>query len=109
MRTMAYPEFTLSVVGPEEWDTTDDNIDVEVRLADGARFAATFFTLANLATLFAKNRETGECSGGTYLWAAQMILVVNLEPATLCETVRGLLRGGEFEAAFVHVSDDANS
>lgn len=97
-------KFEVRVIGPQEWDVLDDNIDVEVRFTDGRRYTATFFTLRNIASLFEKNRETGECSNGTYLWASEMILVETLDVSTLVSTVNGLLRDQEFEAAFTRVS-----
>jgi len=88
--------FKLTVVGPQQWDIHDDNIDVEVELPGGRRFVATFFTLQNIHSLFNKNLETGECSGGLYLWAADMILVKDLNLGTISATISSLLIDGEF-------------
>lgn len=71
-------KFSLEVSGYGGWDPVSDNLDAEVTLADGRRFTATFFTLENLRRLFDKNRATGECCRGTYLWAANMIIVEQL-------------------------------
>ena len=99
-------DFQLSVVGSQKWDLLDDNIDVEVRFPNGARFTATFFTVENLKTLFAKNHKTGECSNGTYFWATEMIIVENLKLASLHATIEGLLRDNEFKGAFTRVPDE---
>jgi hypothetical protein len=61
----------------------NDNVDVEVRLSDGSRWSGTFFTIRNVRALFTKNRATGECANGLYLWAADMILVGFQQALTL--------------------------
>ena len=96
--------FTVRVVGPQVWDTVVDNVDVEVVMADGRRFGATFFTMQNIERLFEKNRATGECRAGLYLWAANMILVHQLSMEVIDETVQDLLENGELESAFARLS-----
>ncbi len=100
-------DFELSVLGVSEWNPADDNVDVEVKFSDGSRFTATFFTVCNIHSLFAKNKITGECSSGKYLWATEMILVERLDRQTMEDTIFGLIRDGEFEDAFTKVSDVA--
>jgi hypothetical protein len=92
--------FQIHVIGAQVWDPIEDNVDVEVRLADGRRFGATFFTLRNVERLFAKNRATGECSGGLYLWATNMIIVRELSIEAMKTIVRDLMSNGEFDKAF---------
>jgi len=75
------------------------NVDVEVR-DDAGRWSATFFTLENLETLFMKNAVTGECARGTYLWAADMIVVHELSEGVIVETIADLRRMDEFKRAF---------
>lgn len=93
-------DFALHVVGGQSWDPDDDNIDVEVVLRDGRRYGATMFTLANLARLFEKNRATGECAGGVYLWASGMVILSDLSTSTITIAVKDMLETGEFERAF---------
>ncbi len=100
-------DFQLIVLGPQQWNFEDDNVDVEVKFSDGSRFTATFFTLNNLRSLFEKNKQTGECCKGKYLWATEMILVECLDESTMETAIRGLLRDGEFESAFARVPDVA--
>ena len=90
--------------GFEGVDADDDNVDLEVRFDDGSRFAATFFTLNNLQSLFEKNKQTGECKGGLYLWASDMVIVQRLSEAIIAETVGELIATGEFEGAFSRLS-----
>lgn len=100
-------DFELLVLSVSEWDPIDDNVDVEVKFSDGSRFTATFFTVENIRSLFAKNKSTGECSKGKYLWATEMILVERLDRETMEDTITGLIRDGEFEDAFTKVADVA--
>jgi len=97
---MAHQDFDVRVVGAQVWDPLNDNIDVEVMLTDGRRFGATFFTLQNVQRLFDKNRATGECRGGLYMWAANMILVETLTMDVIWKTVEDLLGNGELFSAF---------
>ena len=97
---MADEDFQVRVVGAQVWDPATDNLDVEVTLTDGRRFGATFFTLQNVRRLFEKNRATGECHGGLYLWAANMILVETLTMDVIRKTIADLLENGELFSAF---------
>jgi hypothetical protein len=60
---------------PGEWAPADDNSDVIVTLQNGQRWAATFFSYENIRSLVEKHRSTGECLGGKYFAATDMILV----------------------------------
>src|SRR5436309_2781589 len=86
--------------GLEGVDPADDNVDLEVRFGDGSRYAATFFTLNNLRSLFEKNQRTGECKGGLYLWASDMVILKELSQDSISETVADLIAHDEFEGAF---------
>ena len=77
----------------------DDNVDVEIELSDGNRYSATFFTLMNIQSLMKKNKLTGECAGGIYLWSSNMILVENLHLETIERTIAGLVQEGELDTA----------
>lgn len=78
----------------------DENVDVEVVFDSGAFYVATFFTLENVRGLIEKNRRTGECLGGLYFWASDMIIVERLTWAAVSQTVADLIASGEFESAF---------
>jgi hypothetical protein len=52
------------VVGVEEDLEAVDNVDVDVRLADGSRWGATIFTLAEVARLLDSCSHTGEALSG---------------------------------------------
>jgi hypothetical protein len=76
------------------------NVDVEFVDGEGRRWAATFFTLDGLETLFQKNAVTGECARGTYFWATSMIVVRRLSVDVIAETMRDLQTSDEFGGAF---------
>jgi hypothetical protein len=97
--------FTFQILGCQSWDVHDDNLDVEIEVGGTLRFAATFFTLQNIASLFEKNRATGECASGTYLWAANMIIVRELTTETIRHTIEDLLRTGELESVCLKLTN----
>lgn len=59
---------------PGQWTPGDDNTDVVVTLEDGTRWAASFYSYRNISSLAEKNRRTGECLGGKFLWSPHMLL-----------------------------------
>lgn len=85
---------------PGQWTPADDNTDATVTLADGTRWFATFLTYANIATLTAKNRRTGECLSGRYFWARDMILVDEVSRERIEAVVAHLIATGEFASVF---------
>jgi hypothetical protein len=93
-------DFEFEILGLKNWDEQNDNLDVVVKLADGSRFTATFFTIDNILALFDKNKGTGECLSGLYLWSANMILVKKLTADVISQAIEDLLREGEFHSAF---------
>jgi hypothetical protein len=78
----------------------DDNVDVFVYFSDGRKFVATFFTLQNLKSIMTKDEGTGECAGGLYFWASDMIVVQKLDRDTIHKAVADLVKTGEFAKAF---------
>ena len=92
--------------GSQPLNSANDNVDVEVRLSDGSRWSASFFTLDNVNALFAKNRVTGECASGLYLWAADMILVERLDERVIRDTIDDLVETGSFSSAFGRIAEN---
>jgi hypothetical protein len=82
------------------WTPEDTNSDVIITFEDGSRWVATFFSYTNINTLVEKNRRTGECMGGKYFWASDMILVDEVSRARIEEVVRYLLETREFKQIF---------
>ena len=86
-------------------DVLNDNIDVVVRLDDGLKYGITFFTPMNIATLLDRYQASGECLDGTFLWARGMIIVRDLNLATLDRSIRELVKSGEYKRAFEVLED----
>ena len=78
----------------------NDNVDVQVTFPNGESFSAVFFTLRNIDTLMKRYKKTGECAGGLYFWASDMIIVERLTEKTICETIDNLLAEEEFGYVF---------
>lgn len=104
-RIVERPNFELRILEGAGYDENDDNVDIEVVLPSGERFGATVFTLQNLHSLMAKFRKTGECNGGQYFWAADMIVVEKLTVQSLVEMIDDLLNSGSFPLAFQKFDD----
>lgn len=92
--------YVVEMLDHEKVNPVDDNVDVFVYFADGRKYVATFFTVANIQSIMRKDRATGECAGGLYFWASDMIVVERLDRETVERTVADLMRSGEFEKAF---------
>jgi hypothetical protein len=91
-----------------EWTPTDDNSDVIVTFADGERWVATFFSYQNILSLAETYRETGECLGGKYFVATDMILVDEVSRERIEEVVADLLAQNDFETYFAHCEDPSD-
>jgi hypothetical protein len=84
--------------GAEICPAEDDNVDVLIDISDGRLFSATFFTINNLQTLMKKCRASGECAGGIYIWAKDMVVVESISKETIQLTVSDLIGSGEIES-----------
>ena len=91
------------LVGDTPLNAENDNVDVEVRFKDGRVFTATFFTLENVVSLFERNKSTGECDKGLYLYCVNMVLVKELTINNITDTVRQLIKRDELKHAFALV------
>ncbi len=94
-------EKTGPVIGGHEF--TDDNSDVIVTLGDNSKYVATFFTFDNINTLRTKNQKTGECLGGKFFWASDMLLIDKIERKEITDVIDELIRTKEFELIFKRV------
>lgn len=90
-------EFVACGSGP---DTRNDNVDVIVEFETGECYAATFFTLNNIRNIMDRYSASRECLGGLYFWSSSMIVVRDLERATIEATIRDLVSSGEFFSVF---------
>ncbi|MFC8393597.1 hypothetical protein [Streptomyces sp. NPDC057238] len=82
------------------------NIDVEVRLtADGSRWSATVFTLAEVERLMEKGSRTGEDLEGRCFWCSDGLIVRDPGIDNITQVLTGLLDCGDF-AQVLHRLDD---
>lgn len=106
------PAYTVDLEAEEwsdgDWDPADEATDVIVTFADGARWVATFVAYAHVPTLVARNRESGACLAGRYLWATDLVLAADVRRATVEAVVADLLTDGGFDSAFTPLEDDAD-
>ncbi|MWP47531.1 hypothetical protein [Gilliamella sp. Pas-s27] len=84
----------------QDLNQVTDNVDVEVFLDNGKRYAATFFTIENIISILNKYKETKECCNGLYFWASDMIIVENLNDKVINKTIQDLIKNEEFHHAF---------
>ena len=87
-------------------DPADTNSDVIVTMTDRSRWVAPFFSYANIGSLVAKNRLSGECLRGRYFWASDMILVDEVTRERIEEVIKDLLTTHEFQAIFTRCATD---
>jgi hypothetical protein len=93
---------------PGEWTPANDNTDVIVTLDDGTRWVATFFSYSNIESLIEKNRRTGECLGGKYFWASDMVLADEISRNRIEEVTSYLVEksSSEFESIFKRIETE---
>lgn len=89
-----------------QWNIDDDNTDAIVTFEDGSRWVASFFTYRNIQTLADKNKQTGECLHGKYLWGSDMVLVDECSRKRIEEVVSHLIMSGEFEVVFSRCEEE---
>jgi hypothetical protein len=95
----------LIVEGGNPINPLDDNVDVLVRFPTGVDHAAVFATLRGIQSRMEYFKVSGECAGGLYFWAADLVIVASLTDAVIRATVKDLLESGEFASAFSEGSD----
>ncbi len=88
------------------WDTQDSVTDVIVTLADGSRWVAGFCTYQHVDTLRGSCEESGECLGGKYLWASDLILIDSTSRESIEAVVADLIAKDELTSAFSEIIED---
>ncbi|MFE7116126.1 hypothetical protein ACFU99_11975 [Streptomyces sp. NPDC057654] len=96
----------LFLLGPGEDLDSVCNVDVEVRLADGSRWSATVFTVAEVERLMESWSRSGEALGGRYFWCADGLVVRDSGIDAMTQVIRGLLDAGEFGDVFRRLEDE---
>lgn len=94
------PGVTVEIERLPDGSLPQDNLDVTVRLADGAAFWATFFTPENVAEIMDRHRRSGESADGLYFWSTNMVIIRRLTEDALLEAVATMLADGDFRFVF---------
>jgi hypothetical protein len=92
--------------GPGEWQSADDVTDAIVTLSDGTRWVATFCAFAHVDTLRANCARNGECLGGKYLWASDLILIDDTSRQSIEAVIHDLISSGELGGAFSELAPE---
>lgn len=83
------------------------NVDIEVRLtADGSRWSATMFTLAEVARLMKRWSQTGEELGGRQFWCSDGLIVRDPGIESMTQVLVGLLDAGDFTQVLQRLDDE---
>jgi hypothetical protein len=90
------------VVSDEELDCVEN---VEVRLADGSRWTATVFTVAEVGRLMARWADSGESLGGRYFWCSDGLVVRDAGVTAITDVLSGLLDNGDFTSILRRCAD----
>jgi hypothetical protein len=103
------PRYTIWIEAaqwaPGQWNPSDTNSDVIVIFDDRSRWAATFFSYANIATLVTNYRQFGENLHGKYFWSSDMILADEVSRKRIEEMITHLLYEGDFKRMFTRLDD----
>jgi hypothetical protein len=83
-----------------------DNVDVEVRLPSGERYAGTFYAKGNIDILFSKNKKTGENSNGLYLNMIYSVVVEQLTEEVIKKVVSDLIDENQLYYSFEKLNND---
>ncbi|WP_035838878.1 hypothetical protein [Kitasatospora azatica] len=83
------------------------NVDVEVLLtADGSRWSATVFTLAEVERLMKRWSQTGQELGGRYFWCSDGLIVRDPGIESMTQVLADLLDAGEFTQVLQRLDDE---
>jgi hypothetical protein len=82
---------------------TVENVDVEVTLSDGSRWAATLLTLNEIRRLMERWKATGESLGGSYFHCADMVIIEQGGVAAAAEILSRLVETEQIRDVFVRV------
>jgi hypothetical protein len=87
-----------------ERDLPGGPVSVEVRLADGYRWGASFYTPEDIRTILDRWRAADGRSG-LYFWAPGVIVVRETTREAIVAVVEDLVTEGDLELAFERVGD----
>lgn len=78
----------------DEDQTTVDNIDAEIVLADGSRWSVTFLTLDAIARVLDRWKASGEYKSGAYLRIPDLVITSRPGIASMMVAAEDLIEHG---------------
>ena len=101
MSVLTGPGFSAKVFsGFPVVDSSEQNADVHVQVADGRAFAGVVATLANLEQLLLKYRSSGDCADGAFVWIRHLVVVRDFDLDTIQRTIADLVATDEIASVF---------
>jgi len=92
--------FNLFWPNVEPLNRKDESVDVKVNYR-GKEYTGSLSTLLFVRRMFKKNAKiTGECSRGSYFCMPNMIIVKDLHPRTIINTIDDLIERKYFDGYF---------
>lgn len=83
-----------------------ENVDVFVRLADGSKWTATVFTLAEVHRLMDRSAASGEAPAGAYFCCWDGLLVKEAGALSMARVIAGLVASGEVSQVLRSTADE---
>lgn len=84
----------------EDFNPYSDNTDVIVRLNNGEKYAASFFSYKNIELKAEENKTNNEFLDGKYFWVKSLVLIECCTEELITEVVQEMIDEGEFLNAF---------
>ena len=100
---MKISELVLSIEKQIHLDLIDyksENTDVIVKLEDGTRYIASFFTYRNVVKLETEHQQNGEYLNGKYFWSNNLVLIESCSKENVLEVVEHMIDEGDFNQVF---------
>jgi hypothetical protein len=91
------------MLGAEDSPELVENVDVEVVMSDGSRWAATFISLAEIDRIMKRWETTGEHLGGSYLRVPDLIIVKRGGIDRMVEVLKSILASGDPATALARI------
>lgn len=91
------------MLGADDDAAVVENVDVEVALDDGSRWAATLMTLAEIGRIMNRWRETGECLDGSYFHCADLVVIERGGVEAAAGLLSRFVTTGQIREVFVRI------
>jgi hypothetical protein len=94
------------MLGASDDAETVENVDVEVVLAEGSRWSATFLSLAEVSRIMNRWKVTGECLGGSFFRCPDLVIINKGGAAEILEIIKELVVTGELQNTLMPLDND---